>query len=117
ILAECARLAQDIQTRDSRVLGDIARMSVELAVAIAEPLVGAAITADQQRLDRIVLGVLDRMPPARAILVRGHSDDLALLEKQIPGHADMERFRGMLTFRSEPACSRGQWKVEAEEWF
>src|SRR5438105_4061950 len=56
ILAECARLAQDLQTRDRRTLGDIARMSVELAAAIAERLVGAAIAADQQRLDRIVLG-------------------------------------------------------------
>jgi flagellar biosynthesis/type III secretory pathway protein FliH len=116
-LAEWARLVQEMRTRDRHTFDEVAQMSVELGTAIAERLIGAEIAANRQRLDRIVLAALDRMQAARSIVARGHPDDLALLERQIAEHAELERYRSMLAFRREESCQRGQWKLEADEWF
>src|ERR1700730_5448009 len=45
LLAELTRLIKEIQARDRRPLAEVAQMSVELAAAIAERLLNAAIAA------------------------------------------------------------------------
>ncbi len=117
LVAELADLAHKAKMRESRALGDLAQASVELAAAIAERLIGTAIAADRQRLDRIVLDALERMQPARAVGVRGHPSDLALLERLLSEHTDLGRYREILTFREDEACVRGQLRVEADDWF
>jgi flagellar biosynthesis/type III secretory pathway protein FliH len=117
VLAQLAGLVQEIQAQDRRTLGEVAQMSVDLGAAIAERLLGAAIAANRQRLDRMVLAALERMQASRSVVVRGHPDDLALLERQIGEHADLERYRDVLTFRRDEHFPRGQWKLEADDWF
>jgi flagellar biosynthesis/type III secretory pathway protein FliH len=117
VLAELARLGQEMQTRDQRVLGEVARLSVELGTAIAERLVGAELAANRQRLDRIVRGALERMQAARSVVLRGHPDDLALLERQIAEHQELDHYRDVLSCRPDESFQRGQWKLEADEWF
>jgi flagellar biosynthesis/type III secretory pathway protein FliH len=117
LLAELTLLVQEFQAQDRRTLGEVAQMSVELGAAIAERLVGAEIAANRQRLDRIVLGALDRMQAARCIVLHGHPDDVALLASQIAEQADLQRYRDVLTFRREETFQRGQWKLEADDWF
>jgi flagellar biosynthesis/type III secretory pathway protein FliH len=116
-LAELARLVEEMRTRDRHTFDEIAQMSVELGTAIAERLVGAEIAANRQRLDRIVLAALDRMQAARSIIVRGHPDDLVLLQEQLAEHAELEGYRPVLAFRREESFQRGQWKLEAGDWF
>src|SRR5207302_2851023 len=92
LVAEWDRLVRQIQTRERRVLAEAAQMSVELGTAIAERLIGSEIAANRQRLDRIVLGALERMQAARSIVMRGHPDDLALLTRQLAEHVDAARY-------------------------
>lgn len=117
LLQELTELAQKLKERQSLAFGEVAQMSVELAAAIAERLVGEAIAADRQRLDRIVLGALERMPSARTIVVRGHAADLALLERLMDEHLDLGACREILTLRPDENRARGQLSVEADDWF
>ena len=117
VLTELTRLTDDIKSQERHALGEVAQMSVELAAIIAERLVGTAIAANRQRLDRIVLSALERMQSARSVAVRGHTDDLALLERLMAEHADLQSYSDILTFRHDEGCERGQLKLEAEDWF
>ncbi len=112
-----ARLLQDFDARLGQARGELAQRSVELGVAVAERLIGAEIAADRQRLERIVLAALERMPTARFVIVRGHPEDLALLTRLCADHADLQRYRDLMTFRPEETLQRGQLKLEADEWF
>ena len=96
---------------------DLAQMSVELAVAIAERLLGAAIVLDRQRLDQIVATSLERIQPAGPIAVKAHPDDLVLLQRQLEENASLERWRESLTFQADDACERGRLKLEADDLF
>jgi flagellar biosynthesis/type III secretory pathway protein FliH len=117
ILADLADLAQKIKTQEQRTLGEVAQMTVELAAALAQRLVGAAIAADRQRLDSIVVSALEKMPSAHAVVVRGHPADLALLERLLAEQADLAPHREILTLRPDESCVRGQLKLEADDWF
>ena len=117
LLTELAQLVDNIKAQERQGLGEVAQMSVELAAVIAERLLASAIIANRQRLDRIVLSALERMQTARAVTVRGHAEDLALLERLMAEHADLAPYRDILTFRHDEGCERGQLKVEADDWF
>ena len=107
-------MVEKLRTQQRADIEKVAQTTVELGVALAERLVNAEIACDCQRLDRIVRDALERMQPGRAIVVRGHADDLALLQGQLAEHGEIG---GALTFRAEKACERGQVKIEADEWF
>ncbi len=115
-LSELARRARDVQAR-AKSAADVAQLSVELGVAIAERLLGAEIAADRQRLDRVVTGVLEKMPATRSATVRGQPKDLALLQVQLSGHADWATYRDLLHFRPDETCERGRFKIESDDWF
>ena len=117
LLAECQRLADDVKRRRQPAFTEVAQMSVELGVALAERLIGAEIAADRQRLGRIIETTLERMSAARFVVVRGHPADLALLQQQMDAQTDLHRYRDLLTFRPEATLKRGQFKLEADEWF
>ena len=117
MLAELGRVTEKLRAHQRAKIDDMAQTAVELGVALAERLVNTAISADRQRLDRIVRDALERMQPAKTITVRGHADDLALLQRQLAEHAELTAFQSALTFRADKACARGQLKIEADEWF
>ncbi len=117
LLADWKRLMLETQARQGPVVAEVTQMSVELGVAIAERLIGTEIAADRQRLERIVKSTLERMSAARFVVVRGHPDDLALLQRQIQEQADLQGYLDLLTFRPEETLQRGQFKLEADEWF
>ena len=116
-LSELARRAKDIHAQEKTAAADMAQMSVELGVAIAERLLGVEIAADRQRLDRIVAGVLEKMPATRSVLVRGHPKDLTLLQVQLAEHTDWASYRELLRFRPDETCARGRFKIESDDWF
>jgi flagellar biosynthesis/type III secretory pathway protein FliH len=117
LLAELGTAVEKLRAQENTMIDAVAQATVELAVALAERVLSAEIAADRQRLDRIVRDALERMQPARAITVRGHADDLDLLQRQIAEHDELRTARTVLTFRADKACERGQLKVEADEWF
>jgi flagellar biosynthesis/type III secretory pathway protein FliH len=117
MLADLGRVVEKLRTRERAAIDDVAQAAVELGIAVAERLVNGEIAADRQRLDRIVRDALERMTPARTLTVRGHADDLALLERQLTEQGELAASRSELTFRTEKACGRGQLKIEADEWF
>src|SRR5436305_2075756 len=81
LLTSLTGLVDEIQKQKRQAPGELAQLSVELAAAIAERLVGAAIGANRQRLDRIVVSALERMQVKHSVVVRGHAEDIALLER------------------------------------
>jgi flagellar biosynthesis/type III secretory pathway protein FliH len=115
MLAELGRAVEKLRTQEHAAIEKIAQTTVELGVALAERLVNAEIASDRQRLDRIVRDALERMTPARTITVRGHADDLGLLQRQLAEQS--ETAGSAFTFRAEKACERGQVKIEADDWF
>jgi hypothetical protein len=117
VLAELSRVVEKLGTQEHATIEKVAQTTVELGVALAERLVNAEIAADRQRLDRVVRDALERMQPARTLTVRGHADDLALLQRQLAEHAELAGFPGEFTFRPEKVGARGQLKIEADEWF
>jgi flagellar biosynthesis/type III secretory pathway protein FliH len=116
-LSELVRAAKDTDAREKATAAEVAQISVELGVAIAERLLGAEIAANRQRLDQIVVGVLEKMPAARSVSVRGHPGDVALLQIQLTGHVDWPSHRDLLKFRADETCERGRFKVESPDWF
>jgi flagellar biosynthesis/type III secretory pathway protein FliH len=115
MLAELGRVVEKLRTQQHAAIEKVAQTTVELGVALAERLVKSEIASDRQRLDRIVRDALEHMTAAPAITVRGHADDLALLQRQL---AEQREIVGStLTFRPEKGCERGQVKIEADDWF
>jgi flagellar biosynthesis/type III secretory pathway protein FliH len=117
MVAELGRVVEKLRTREQAKIESVAQTTVELAVALAERLVNAEIAADRQRLDRIVREALERIQPARAVTVRGHDDDLALLQHQINDQPEIAVGGNVFTFRPDKACERGQLKIEVDERF
>ena len=117
MLAELGRVVETLRVRQRDTIAGVTEAAVELGVALAERLVSTEIAANRQRLDRIVRDTLERMQPAQTIAVRGHADDIALLQQQLNDHAELQPHRTMLTFRPERDGRRGVLKVEADEWF
>ncbi len=117
LLAALGHQVQELRGRRQQSIGEIARLSVELAAVLAEDLVKTEIGADRQRLDRIVRGALERVPTVKAVTVRGHPDDIALLEKQLANHEDLQACGEMLTLRPDGAVARGRLTLEASEFF
>jgi len=106
VLVALGKQVEDLRGRRRQTLRDLAGVSVELGVAIAERLLGTEIAANRQRLDLIVRLALERLPLVPAVVVHGHPDDMALLEKQMAGHDDLASFREVLTLPAT-APSRG----------
>src|SRR5437016_1643428 len=75
LLVALKRQADELKKRRSQTVSEIASMAVELSVGIAERLLHAEIAANRQRLDRIVLQALERMPAAAKLIVQAHPDD------------------------------------------
>src|SRR5262245_22636690 len=117
LAGDIAKLALAMQTRDRLAQSEAARVGVELGTAVAERLVGEALAANRQGLGRALLTALERMQPARQVVVRGHADDMKVLEKQLAEHAGLERYRQLLVLQPDDDCERGQWKLEADDWF
>jgi flagellar biosynthesis/type III secretory pathway protein FliH len=117
MMVDLARLVEQTRAHDRRVLDEVVRLSVELAVAIAERLLGTEIAANRQRLDAVVLGALERIQAGRTVAVHGHADDLALLQRQLAGHAEQDWLASALAYRPDDGCRRGQWKLQTDEWF
>jgi len=115
--AALERQMEELRGRRQQSISEIARLSVELAAALVEELVKAEIGADRQRLDRIVRGALERVPAAKAVTVRGHPDDIALLEQQVANHEDLQACRETLTLRPDGAVPRGRLTLEASDFF
>lgn len=95
----------------------LASQSVELGVAIAERLLGAAITLDRQRLDLIVLTSLERLPPTNTVALRGHPADIALLQRQLEENETLGRWRETFTFQQDETCVRGRLILETGDLF
>jgi flagellar biosynthesis/type III secretory pathway protein FliH len=117
LLAALAQLVEEFRGRRRQTAVEIAQTSVELAVALAERLVNTEITANRQRLDRIVRQALMRLPSARAIAVRAHPDDIALLEKQRVENDTWTTNQDVLTFRPDLGCARGQLTIDSGDFF
>lgn len=73
---------EELRGRHRHTIDEIANHCVELGVILAERLLCTEITANRQRLDRIVRQALERLPVVPSVTVRGHPDDIALLETQ-----------------------------------
>ncbi len=114
---EFSKLTHALHGYDREAAGAIARAAVQIGIAVAERLLYEALAADRQRLDRAVLGALERMQPTRQVVVHGHAADLALLRRQMDEHADLESFRHLMTLQVDETCNRGQWKLDSDDWF
>lgn len=113
MLAELGPILAKLRSREQATTEQIAQAAVELGVALAERLLATHIAQNRQRLDRIVRDAIDRMPRTDTVTIRGHADDLALLEKLL-AEGDAEP---AISFRAEPGCERGKVKIDANDWF
>ena len=117
LMEELNRLVERLRRQHRDASAEIAQAAVELGVAVAERVVHVEIQADRQRLDRIIRDALERMTPTTSVRVRGSADDLALLERQLAEHADLQPHRHLLAFHPEKGAGRGELKLDADEWF
>ncbi|MEM1348785.1 MAG: type III secretion system stator protein SctL [Myxococcota bacterium] len=86
---------------------------VELAVGIAERIVGAHIERHEDAMAEIVASHLDRVQGRRRVTVRVHPDDVAALERARA--ALQARIEGAaLVFEPEDSIARGGCVVETE---
>jgi len=112
-----ADFAASLKTQRTALAADISQASVELAVQIAERLLGIEIAANRQRLDQIVLTSLERIQASRAIAIKANPLDLDLLQKQLGENAVPDRYSALLNFQRDDSCPRGRLKLETDELF
>lgn len=117
LLGALGGVVKDLKARRPPTIDEIARLSVEVGVALAERLLCAEIVADRQRLDRIVQHALERLPGSNSVAVRAHPDDIVLLERQLLDNADLKGVRETLTLKNDGSLPRGHLKLEADDWF
>src|SRR6185312_4212685 len=116
-LASFRSIADEMQLQRRRAIDELAPLCVELSLAVAEHLLKSEVEVDRQRLDRIVAQALERVPSCRAVTVRAHPADIALLERQCAEHVDLARYRPVLALQGDDTFQRGQLRLEADEWF
>lgn len=126
VLTALKRQIDELRSRRRQSLTDIAALSIELGVALTERMLHAEISANRQRLDRIVLQALDRLPVGSKATVRGHPDDLALLKQQLASPDDAAKTDALapkvdlgndVTLQPDPTLGRGNIKLEADDFF
>ena len=117
LLVALSRQVEELRGRRRQTIDEVAGLSVELGVTLAERLLGANIAANRQRLDRIVRQALDRLPPGPAVSVRGHPDDITLLKQQLAEEEDLQSGNEPLNFRHDSALARGHLRLEAGDYF
>jgi flagellar biosynthesis/type III secretory pathway protein FliH len=105
---------EEWRSQRRQTAAEISRIAVEIGVAIAERLLCNEIKTDRQRLDRIVRLSLGRLPAARAVIVRAHPNDVALLQSNEAFDASVS---DTLTLRADTGCARGHLILECGEFF
>jgi len=116
MLATLGRMVEEFHARQKRSAKDIAQMTVELAVAMAERLLKTHIDADRQRLDRIAQHALERASATESFTIRANPQDIALLERQLAEATDADAPRSALKLVGDATYARGQMKFEADDW-
>lgn len=116
LMASLAQAVDTLRAQRAQTPAEIAQASVELGIAIAERLLETEIAADRQRLDRIVRTALERIPSNRAVVLRAHPDDVALVRQQME-NSPPDRRDDLIAFQPDGAIPRGQIKLEADEVF
>lgn len=110
-----ADAAQSLIVFEERMISEYGQRLVELALAIADKIIGRAITADED----IVANVLDRAKAevvhAKQIRVSLHPDDLAILRETRPDLLNVESPSGRtIEVVGTPDISRGGCRLETE---
>ncbi len=117
-LAEALRgVVEAVESQRQMHRAELLEASIELGLAIAEKLVGAAVALDRHRLDLLVLEMLERAQPNKPIVIRANAVDLELLERQLANSTTLEYRQAAMTFRPDDSCARGQLRVETGELF
>lgn len=103
--------------RSQATRADIAELSVELGIAVAERLLASRIASDRQRLDRIVLAMLERVQSKQSIAIEANPADIAILKVQIQDSPEFASILDSCTFTANGALERGRLKLETNEMF
>jgi flagellar biosynthesis/type III secretory pathway protein FliH len=105
----------EVRMTQEKTRNELAVAAASLSVEIAELLLHCEIARDRQRLDRILNAMLEQASAASGVVVRGHPDDLALLQKQLDEHTLIGAAGEELTFRADENASRGSLKLETAD--
>ncbi len=116
-LRSLAQVIDSVREHSRSLRVDIAELSVELGVAIAERLLASSLSGDRQRLDQIVLALLERVQSKQAVVIEVSPADLALLEVQTKANPDLQRIGESCAFKANPAFARGRLKLQTDEMF
>jgi flagellar biosynthesis/type III secretory pathway protein FliH len=112
-----AEFLASLHSQRAGLASEIAQASVELAVQIAERLLGNELAANRQRLDQIVLSSLERIQASRAIVIKANPLDLQLLQQQLTENTVPDHYKELLNFQRDDSCPRGRLKLETDELF
>ena len=105
---------QEIAEQNRLQLAELSQAAVELAVLMAEKMVGQQIENGHYAVDRIVQEAVGRLSAVEVLTVRLHPEDLRLLEAalgdEMPGKSHQQ-----VKLEADAALVRGDCLVEAED--
>ena len=110
LLTELERRAAAADVERRVPVEELARIAIELGVALAAKLVHAKIAADEFGIESLVRGAVDRLPTRQPVEVSLHPDDLALLGKHVGDPAEWIAGRS-IRLVSDDRLHRGDCKA------
>lgn len=112
LLEQAVASVEELQEQQRQSLQELQEVAVELAVAAASALTGAAIDRGQFAVDDLILQALDQMQMTDPVRVRMNSQDYELLQalmKEPEASEELQR----LTVIQDDSLNRGSCRVES----
>jgi len=112
LLADTTEALQDLQAQHRQSLGEMQEVAVELAVAAASWLTGAAIDRNVFAVDDLILKSLEHLELNQSVRVRLNPADHALLQKLLKDPDSHSHLRDV-SYEPDASISRGSVRVES----
>lgn len=103
--------AESLISSRNELLGEMQQAAVELALAVAMRVTYDKLQTDRFAIEELVQAVVARVAPAKAVQVRMHPDDLALLHRR--SEAGQLQQLAEMQFIPDTTLGRGDCVVDA----
>jgi flagellar biosynthesis/type III secretory pathway protein FliH len=112
VLGELLDVARDLRAAQRGRLGEMQRVAIELAVAVASHVLYERFDSGDFPIEELVRQAVKRLEPRQAVTVRLNPDDLALLERRTAEEPLFALDTEELRLVGDPSLGRGDCRAE-----
>src|SRR5207249_3655574 len=106
-LARFQEATKSLRAFQQKLLGEMQRLAMDLAVAIASRFLNSQVHAGSAPMELWIREAIERLDARQPVTVRIHPEDLALLEKRLGPENFLPLNDAEVSFVADPTVRRG----------